>query len=172
MLIKAIDTEYGGSLFRSRLEARWAVFFDSLGIAWEHETEGFEMEGVGRYLPDFWLPQVSMWAEVKPGEFSPKERDKCRALAVGTDYPCLMLDGMPDYREYDAFLCYSDPSDAEGAFSVMTIPVTLGTEHICEGRFFVQSEFKSKSDFPEAYAEAVSAARKARFEFQTKKAIL
>lgn len=26
----AIQTEYNGYLFRSRLEARWAVFFDAL----------------------------------------------------------------------------------------------------------------------------------------------
>ena len=30
--IKAIQTEYNGYLFRSRLEARWAVFFDACGV--------------------------------------------------------------------------------------------------------------------------------------------
>jgi len=53
--IKAIETSYKGYLFRSRLEARWAVFFDALGIVWEYEREGFELDGL-RYLPDFWLP--------------------------------------------------------------------------------------------------------------------
>ena len=37
---KAVQTEYKGYLFRSRLEARWAVFFDTLGIQWEYEPEG------------------------------------------------------------------------------------------------------------------------------------
>ena len=32
--IKAIETSYKGYLFRSRLEARWAVFFDALGLVW------------------------------------------------------------------------------------------------------------------------------------------
>ena len=32
---KAIETKYKGFRFRSRLEARWAVFFDALGIEWE-----------------------------------------------------------------------------------------------------------------------------------------
>ena len=32
VLIKAIETEYNGYKFRSRLEARWAVFFDALGV--------------------------------------------------------------------------------------------------------------------------------------------
>lgn len=37
--LTAIETEYGGYKFRSRLEARWAVFFDMLGIKWEYEEE-------------------------------------------------------------------------------------------------------------------------------------
>ena len=32
MEIKAIETIYNGYKFRSRLEARWAVFFDEAGI--------------------------------------------------------------------------------------------------------------------------------------------
>ena len=42
--IKAIETEYNGYRFRSRLEARWAVFFDAMGIKYEYEPEGFELE--------------------------------------------------------------------------------------------------------------------------------
>lgn len=38
--IKAKETEYNGYRFRSRLEARWAVFFDVLGIKYEYEPEG------------------------------------------------------------------------------------------------------------------------------------
>jgi hypothetical protein len=67
--INAIQTEYQGHLFRSRLEARWAVFFDYLGIKWSYEPEGFEV-GFGndclrRYLPDFFLPDLGVWVEVK-----------------------------------------------------------------------------------------------------------
>ena len=57
--VKAIETFYKGYHFRSRLEARWAVFFDTLGIPWRYEDEGFETEVHGetvRYLPDFFLP--------------------------------------------------------------------------------------------------------------------
>lgn len=43
MTIKAIETQYKGYRFRSRLEARWAVFFDVLGIQWEYEPEGFDL---------------------------------------------------------------------------------------------------------------------------------
>ncbi len=66
-MIKAIETSYKGYRFRSRLEARWAVFFDALGIEWEYEPEGFDLGDLGWYLPDFWLPQAEFHAEVKPG---------------------------------------------------------------------------------------------------------
>ena len=39
--IKAIETEYDGHRFRSRVEARWAVFFNVIGLKYEYEIEGF-----------------------------------------------------------------------------------------------------------------------------------
>ena len=51
--MQAIETRYKGYRFRSRLEARWAVFFDAWGVTWEYEPEGFIVPGYGYYLPDF-----------------------------------------------------------------------------------------------------------------------
>jgi hypothetical protein len=68
--IRAIETHYAGHRFRSRLEARWAVFFDALGIKWHYEEEGYELPS-GRYLPDFRLsnatafPDLDLHVEVK-----------------------------------------------------------------------------------------------------------
>lgn len=62
--ISAIPTYYAGYHFRSRLEARWAVFFDHMGIPWLYEPEGFTLAGKG-YLPDFYLPECGTWCEVK-----------------------------------------------------------------------------------------------------------
>ena len=67
-MLRAIETQYKGYRFRSRLEARWAVFFDALDLKWEYEPEGFVTDA-GPYLPDFrvWTPQGKpMWYEVKP----------------------------------------------------------------------------------------------------------
>lgn len=50
--VKAIETHYAGCRFRSRLEARWAVAFDHLGIPWQYEAQGFHLPS-GDYLPDF-----------------------------------------------------------------------------------------------------------------------
>ncbi len=46
--IKAIPTTYAGVKFRSRLEARWAAFFDLIGWKWEYEP--FDLDG---WAPDF-----------------------------------------------------------------------------------------------------------------------
>lgn len=74
--MKAIETRYAGCHFRSRLEARWAVCFDRLGIRWEYEPEGYlcsprlsggwtEEETTIPYLPDFWFPDYGVHGEVK-----------------------------------------------------------------------------------------------------------
>jgi hypothetical protein len=84
--IKPIETHYAGCRFRSRLEARWAVFFDTHGIKWEYEAQGFDLPIVGRYLPDFWLPEWKSAVEIKGEPLFPEvDMDKfnaCRKLAV------------------------------------------------------------------------------------------
>lgn len=72
---KPIETVYRGYKFRSRLEAKWAVFFDKMGYCWEYEPEGFEGKcwngDYFKYLPDFKLYPAGkhhsyyFWVEVK-----------------------------------------------------------------------------------------------------------
>jgi hypothetical protein len=61
--IKAIETRYKGFHFRSRLEARWAVFFDAMNWEWRYEPQGYDIGGEW-YLPDFWVDGLG-WVEVK-----------------------------------------------------------------------------------------------------------
>ncbi|WP_026499306.1 hypothetical protein [Butyrivibrio sp. WCD2001] len=58
--LRAIQTEYKGYRFRSRLEARWAVFFDDCGVSWEYEPEGYDLGNGLCYLPDFLLHGVTV----------------------------------------------------------------------------------------------------------------
>lgn len=81
--MKAIETKYKGYRFRSRLEARYAVFFDALGIRWDYEAEGYDLGKFGWYLPDFYLPELHAWVEIKGGAASEKEINKCLALFGG-----------------------------------------------------------------------------------------
>lgn len=94
--MKAIETHYKGYRFRSRLEARWAVFFDALKIEWTYEPEGFELPEGGRYLPDFFLPVHELWVEVKAGPPTIAEIYKAEQLVCGSGKPVFISAGMPD----------------------------------------------------------------------------
>jgi hypothetical protein len=63
--LQPIPTKYKGHTFRSRLEAKWAMFFTLLGARWQYEPEGFDLGGVW-YLPDFAIDGYR-WFEIKPG---------------------------------------------------------------------------------------------------------
>jgi hypothetical protein len=58
---EGIPTLYRHVWYRSRLEARWAAFFDRLG--WGYQYEPFDLEG---WIPDFLLPAGGVLVEVKP----------------------------------------------------------------------------------------------------------
>ena len=72
--LKAIETSYSGYRFRSRLEARWAVFFDALDMPYEYEKEGFKLPS-GWFLPDFWLPEQNLWVEIKPYKLGLEDKE-------------------------------------------------------------------------------------------------
>lgn len=94
--IRPIETEYRGYLFRSRLEARWAVFFDTLGVPYEYEPEGYDLGDGILYLPDFWLPTWESWVEVKPRMSSPETERAVELLArlgEGTGWRTLLFSG-------------------------------------------------------------------------------
>lgn len=89
--IKPIPTYYNGYHFRSRLEARWAVFFDALGVGWEYEPEGFRLPSGKAYLPDFRVKcygcrgnigakPFDLWIEVK-GKMTQEDADKIKEFA-------------------------------------------------------------------------------------------
>jgi len=51
------EVSYSGIRFRSVLTARWAVFFDTLGIEYLHEPQSFRV-GNTTHLPSFFLPAL------------------------------------------------------------------------------------------------------------------
>lgn len=58
----AIPTTFDGVQYRSRLEARWAAFFNKIG--WKYTYEPFDGDG---YIPDFLIHGAApLLVEVKP----------------------------------------------------------------------------------------------------------
>lgn len=94
--MKAIDTRYNGRTYRSRLEARWAVFLDALGVRFQYEPEGFRFSDGTMYLPDFWLPDHNCWVETKAVEPSERELRKIKLLASEGGFNVWVFIGQPD----------------------------------------------------------------------------
>ena len=180
-MIKPIETVYNGYLFRSRLEARWAVFFDALGIGYEYEPEGFDIDGIW-YLPDFLLhpdrPDIyvpPMYVEIKPRTFEPSPREKnafggmadaghMLTLISGQPYGDFRAIGYFDGEEFEYTTTIFDPQD-----------IFEGPMYFLEGRRTGIIAFES--EFCYGYGDeerlgwvgpriciAYTAARQARFE--------
>jgi len=96
-MMKAIETKYNGNLFRSLLEARWAIFFDALRIKYRYEQFSFDLQGTW-YCPDFLLPNHHYWIEIKgecPSEESVRKA-KLLALSKPTESVIILWGGLPD----------------------------------------------------------------------------
>jgi hypothetical protein len=101
--LKAIETVYKGYRFRSRLEARWAVFLDALGLDYQYEHEGYDLDGLW-YLPDFWVPRWDAFVEIKPELPTAQEVEKCRRLSRASGKRVLLFYGTPWEGEYKVAL--------------------------------------------------------------------
>lgn len=84
--MKAIQTSYGGHLFRSRLEARWAAFFQAIGWIWEYEPVDFN-----GWIPDFGIYGSSvLYVEIKPVTEFPEDVAK-KITNSGCSHETLIL---------------------------------------------------------------------------------
>lgn len=104
MSIKPIETVYNGYRFRSRLEARWAVFFQVMKIAFLYEPQGFRLKDGTLYLPDFYLPHFNVYVEIK----SCREKDDGKAVKFA-------LSGAE--KVPGILICYGDPADHDIRFA-------------------------------------------------------
>lgn len=96
---KPIPTRFRGNVFRSRLEARWAVFFHHFDLQYTYEAEGYQLK-TGWYLPDFWIPEWNTFVEIKPVEATDAEIEKANSLHLESDQTVLIVQGQPWIDEY------------------------------------------------------------------------
>lgn len=170
MSIKAIETEYNGFRFRSRLEARWALFFDLIGLKYEYEVEGYEMDGT-RYLPDFFIPSLNRWFEIKAKPLSEYEMKKCEEFCFNKDNYNIkfsILVGTPKIVKVDDYYgvyeyVWEWPSEIYPENVRIQAPAEL-SEHEYYSRFL--KGLWALPDIPEEIlAMAAAGAKGARFEF-------
>ena len=114
-IIKPIETIYHGYRFRSRLEARWAVFFDSLGVKYEYEPEGFRLSDGSAYLPDFYLPRFELFVEIKAS----RDLDDGKAETFAMSGDCngiLVCYGQPIDHDYRFITSYEANDGGGGSY--------------------------------------------------------
>lgn len=188
MPIKPIETIYNGYRFRSRLEARWAVFFDALGIKYEYEREGYETPD-GYYLPDFWLPETKTFIEVKPAKHDPSGEMEwpgdSRWAAIADHFRLIVLCGTPgpiDFGQggsypYQGFYFDEWSSDCSyywgecpecGCIDIQYEGRTERNRNHKPGCSVQKSNRKCYNTDTSSLRAAYAAARQARFEYEDK----
>ncbi len=97
-----IPTVYNGVQFRSRLEARWACFFDLCGWHWQ-----YELADLAGWIPDFLITpyratkdanfalcsESAFWVEVRPGDLQDGLVEKVTVAQSGRKWRDVLLLG-------------------------------------------------------------------------------
>lgn len=184
--MKAIDTVYNGYKFRSRLEARWAVFFGNMKLEYEYESEGYELDSGLRYLPDFYLPLLDVYVEIKPQAILLDRNDiiKITSFGLSENKNLLLIIGSPGKQQmylinrhnslpYDEIEgCYAEYTTNKGEEFIFSLEesnaeVVFATDMFSGGWTLAYPNLRG--DYHEyTYKSALYAGRQSRFEFKDK----
>jgi hypothetical protein len=124
--IPAIPTTYRGRRYRSRLEARWAAFFDLLG--WHHEYEPCDL---GSWSPDFAIwgnsPHFPTLVEVKPIDGWDRIIARKMADAAAEKQLRVLLLGLAPYfdSEWISIGWWGEPGTFEAVWDTALLGVTI-----------------------------------------------
>lgn len=83
-----------GYPMRSHSETRWASMMDFFGIRWLYEPRLFKTQ-LGMYLPDFYLPDMDAYLEVKGAPPTEEEIQKAEDVQAQTGCPVIFAHGKP-----------------------------------------------------------------------------
>jgi hypothetical protein len=107
-----IETAYNGRTFKSRLEARWAVFFDTLGISYIQGADyldkdyiplPLDRDGETYITPSFWLPKQECYIEIKQQGPTQEELDDTRLVSNSTLMDVFIFYGPIRMPSFDRF---------------------------------------------------------------------
>lgn len=96
--------QHRGWMMRSHTELMWARVFDALGLQYLHEPEIFETRH-GWYLPDFYMPHVEAYVEIKGVSATDVEKEKVQDLASATGKHAVIIMGKPNADRHGFASC-------------------------------------------------------------------
>lgn len=121
------EASYSSLLFRSRTEARWAIFFDLMGWSWDYEPCHYSL-GALNYLPDFYLPDADIWVEVKgPSFLDAGSMGKVASAAAG---PHPLPSRRPPYERAAAVVLVGPMPDPAQGRPVHQLVAPTGTPRV------------------------------------------
>jgi hypothetical protein len=102
---EALDnqTPYRGDLYRSKLAARWAAFFDALRIEHVYLPTAFRLPTAMSFQPDFWLPRLGAWLIVRPVDPLIRNADRWKVELLAQELPACRVwiaSGVPRAGEW------------------------------------------------------------------------
>jgi hypothetical protein len=150
-----VETQYGDYRYHSRLGARWAVFFDLLGIRFQYRPIRYTLTDLANreWGPDFVLPDLERnlndpdlprQSMMVVSESQPSARDIESAMHISRCNPVedvFIFVGPPTVSGFSCF-CYSQDHKPS--------PVDFGQCQFC-GEYFV-GHFRNDEDTKDAYA--------------------
>lgn len=174
--IKAIQTTFRGIKYRSRLEARWAVFFTSLGWSFQYEPEGYVFADRTKYLPDFKIEMFGVHVEIKPKLDDDRlAATKLLNFALHGPTPILLIAGVPGsatmmlFCQHAAEMYLRRNKDDERCYSTQNMLEKMGEFVVVEFGYGANGgwQLQSRDDVEHckaAVAYAADIAKSARFE--------
>jgi hypothetical protein len=160
MKIKSLNTEFDGYNFRSRLEARWAVYFKEMGWDYLYEPQGYILSTGASYLPDFFLPDFQTFIEVKFEVLNDYDLERAIDLVESTQIPLIILDRDPSLKHVTQMRI-----DEKGEIKPVTVNLVQDPDNkkqLLTSHFLIDKEDYIKLELYEAIA-AVKKARSERF---------
>lgn len=132
--MKPIPTTYEGVKFRSRLEARWAVFFCQLQIDWRYEPFEIGNENLS-YTPDFLLHNLFLcffnkrvFVEIKPLEPNDEYIEYLKKVKDPEGEDIFVFFGEPNFGVKNAIRVFSNGPNEE-----RIVTSERGVIMICQG---------------------------------------
>lgn len=132
----AQKTEYGGTWYRSKLEAKTAAAFDNLSIPYQYEPQGYQLSNGMWYRPDFWLPTCRTFVECKGRA---DEQDMAKIVGLVEDCGCPVL--VISYDNAMLVMRFWN-GETEGQDDIVSYSgsVALAKCAKCGGRWFMSQE--------------------------------
>jgi hypothetical protein len=144
-ILKAIPREYKGVEYRSTTESKVAEIFDKYGTKFIYEPEGYSLNGM-LYIPDFYLPEIKTFVEVKGPTNSDLSKPKALLESLRES---LTEDEKRDWwwlPKYMVVIIYSDghfisacDSGEQGNAKQMSDQLCFATCFKCNKKYFVHS---------------------------------